>query len=63
MAYSAQSILGTQGERDFGEFFPVRINYLDTMGGTNLSCQVHPHDAFIRQNFENPLPKTKATMW
>ena len=60
MAYSAQSILGTQGERDFGEFFPVRINYLDTMGGTNLSCQVHPHDAFIRQNFGEPFAQNES---
>lgn len=60
MVFSAESILGEQGAGDFGQFFPVRINYLDTMGGTNLSCQVHPHDAYIRQNFGEPFAQNES---
>jgi mannose-6-phosphate isomerase class I len=47
----AGAILGRQAERDFGDFFPVRINYLDTMGGSDLSTQVHPQDLYIREHF------------
>lgn len=43
----AGAILGRQGGRDFGEFFPVRVNYLDTIGDSDLSTQVHPQDLYI----------------
>jgi mannose-6-phosphate isomerase class I len=44
-------LLGEHVERIFGPEFPIRFDFLDTMGGGNLSLQVHPHTAYIREKF------------
>ncbi|MDR0891542.1 MAG: class I mannose-6-phosphate isomerase [Mediterranea sp.] len=47
----SRELLGEPVEARFGKEFPIRFDFLDTMGGGNLSLQVHPTTQFIRENF------------
>ncbi|MBO7417912.1 MAG: class I mannose-6-phosphate isomerase [Bacteroidaceae bacterium] len=47
----SRPLLGEPVEARFGKDFPIRFDFLDTMGGGNLSLQVHPTTQFIRENF------------
>lgn len=46
-----RELLGEPVEARFGNDFPIRFDFLDTVGGGNLSVQVHPTTQFIRENF------------
>ncbi len=51
------------GERVFGRFgysFPIRYNFLDTMGGQNLSLQVHPVTNYIQNVFGMPYTQDES---
>lgn len=45
------AVLGVSVAARYGSYFPIRFDYLDTMGGTNLSCQVHPRIDYIHSEF------------
>lgn len=47
----SRALLGEAVEARFGKDFPIRFDFLDTMGGGNLSLQVHPTTQFIYDNF------------
>lgn len=49
--FRSSQLLGEEVEGRFGQEFPIRFDFLDTMGGGNLSLQVHPDTTYIQQNF------------
>lgn len=46
-----KALLGERTYARFGAEFPIRFDFLDTMGGGNLSLQVHPLTDYIQQTF------------
>ena len=46
-----EELMGSANRRRFGESFPIRFDFLDTIGGGNLSLQVHPTDEYARRTF------------
>ena len=49
--YKSTELLGKPVEERFGKEFPIRFDLLDTMDGGNLSFQVHPTKAYIKEKF------------
>jgi mannose-6-phosphate isomerase class I len=49
--YKPNELLGEKVHSRFGDEFPIRFDFLDTMNGGNLSLQVHPLTEYIQEKF------------
>ena len=56
----ATALLGDKVKARFGDEFPIRFDFLDTMGGGNLSFQVHPTNEYIKDAFGMPYTQDES---
>ena len=49
--YQPRQLLGPKTFSRFGAEYPIRFDFLDTIGGQNLSLQVHPTTEYIKTKF------------
>ncbi len=58
--FESKKLLGPRVWNRFGEELPIRFDFLDTIGGQNLSLQVHPTTQYIRDNFRMPYTQEES---
>ena len=54
VASHPEEVLGAHVYGRFGTSFPIRFDYLDTVGGGNLSVHCHPQQDYMREVFGWP---------
>jgi mannose-6-phosphate isomerase class I len=60
MAASGERILGAELAARFGDSFPLRFDYLDTLEGGHLSIQCHPTEEYMRETFGLPYTQHES---
>ncbi|RAP75046.1 class I mannose-6-phosphate isomerase [Paenibacillus montanisoli] len=58
--FESVKLLGEKVYSRFGAEFPIRFDFLDTIGGQNLSLQVHPTTEYIREQFGMPYTQDES---
>ncbi|WP_169450842.1 class I mannose-6-phosphate isomerase [Paenibacillus taiwanensis] len=56
----ALAILGKRNVELFGDYFPIRFNYLDTIDGDRLSLQVHPQQHYAASEFNETMTQQES---
>ncbi|SEM36730.1 Mannose-6-phosphate isomerase, class I [Paenibacillus sp. cl141a] len=60
MEAAPQEIMGTRNFELFGDYFPIRFDYLDTMQGGELSLQVHPLQEYVEAQFNEHMTQQES---
>ena len=58
--FRPRQLLGDHVRVRFGDEFPIRFDFLDTMGGQNLSLQVHPTADYMDDQFGVPYTQDES---
>ncbi|MGH2491655.1 MAG: class I mannose-6-phosphate isomerase, partial [Candidatus Limnocylindria bacterium] len=60
LAEHADELLGESVARRFDRQFPIRFDYLDTVGGGDLSVHCHPRESYMREVFGFPYAQDES---
>lgn len=55
-----QTIMGVRNVALFGDYFPIRFDYLDTINGGKLSLQVHPQQQYAEDQFNQHMTQQES---
>ena len=56
----ANEVLGAEVARRFAGSFPIRFDYLDTVGGGDLSVHTHPRETYMLEVFGLPYAQDES---
>lgn len=60
MYEAGKNVVGDECVKEYGDEFPIRMDYLDNFDGGNLSIQCHPHKKYIQENFGEVLTQEET---
>ena len=60
VALEPEPVMGHRVVESFGTSFPIRFDYLDTVGGGNLSVHCHPQPDYMREVFGWPYTQHES---